>query len=89
MGVDALDVGVGAVISQRSGEDQKLHPCAFFSCQLSPAEWNYDVGNNELLAMVLVLQEWRHWLEVTTQPFVVWTDHKNLTYLWNAKRLNS
>ncbi len=29
--VDASDVGVGAVLSQRSGTDQKLHPCAFFS----------------------------------------------------------
>uniref|UniRef100_A0A674MFK3 Gypsy retrotransposon integrase-like protein 1 n=1 Tax=Takifugu rubripes TaxID=31033 RepID=A0A674MFK3_TAKRU len=87
--VDASDVGVGAVLSQRSGEDQKLHPCAFFSHRLSPAERNYDVGNKELLAVVLALQEWRHWLEGATQPFIVWTDHKNLTYLRNAKRLNS
>eukprot|EP00066_Takifugu_rubripes_P011978 XP_011601244.1 PREDICTED: uncharacterized protein LOC105416325 [Takifugu rubripes] len=87
--VDASDVGVGAVLSQRSGEDQKLHPCAFFSHRLSPAERNYDVGNKELLAVVLALQEWRHWLEGATQPFIVWTDHKNLTYLRNAKRLSS
>uniref|UniRef100_A0A674PMU1 Gypsy retrotransposon integrase-like protein 1 n=1 Tax=Takifugu rubripes TaxID=31033 RepID=A0A674PMU1_TAKRU len=87
--VDASDMGVGAVLSQRSGEDQKLHPCAFFSHRLSPAERNYDVGNKELLAVVLALQEWRHWLEGATQPFIVWTDHKNLTYLRNAKRLNS
>ena len=33
--VDASDVGVGAVQSQRSTSDQKLHPCAFFSRQLS------------------------------------------------------
>lgn len=29
--VDASDVGVGAVLSQHSAKDQKLHPCAFFS----------------------------------------------------------
>lgn len=29
--VDASDVGMGAVLSQRSAFDQKLHPCAFFS----------------------------------------------------------
>ncbi|KAK1789050.1 hypothetical protein P4O66_015007 [Electrophorus voltai] len=28
--VDASEVGVGAVLSQRSGEDKKLHPCAYF-----------------------------------------------------------
>ncbi|XP_042341350.1 uncharacterized protein LOC121942262, partial [Plectropomus leopardus] len=43
--VDALDTGVGAVLSQRDPETQKLHPCAFFSRRLSSAERNYDVGN--------------------------------------------
>lgn len=65
-----------------------LHPCAFFSRKLSPAERNY-VGNRELLAVKMVLEEWRHWLEGTEQPFVVWTDHKNLQYIQSAKRLNS
>ncbi|KAI3365445.1 hypothetical protein L3Q82_010533, partial [Scortum barcoo] len=37
---------------------------------------------------VLALQEWRHWLEGAEQPFLVWTDHKNLAYLRSAKRLN-
>ncbi|KAI3364400.1 hypothetical protein L3Q82_010825 [Scortum barcoo] len=78
--VDASDVGVGAVLSQRSLEDQKLHPCAFFSRRLSPAEKNYDIGNQELLAVKLALEEWRHWLEGSKQPFLVWTDHKNLEY---------
>ena len=87
--VDASDTGVGAVLSQRSPKDQRLHPCAYFSRRLSPAEVNYDIGNRELLAVVLALQEWRHWLEGAEHPFVVWTDHKNLSYLRTAKRLNS
>ncbi|KAI3351082.1 hypothetical protein L3Q82_005605 [Scortum barcoo] len=41
--VDASDIGVGAVLSQRRGSDGRLHPCAFFSRRLSPAEANYDV----------------------------------------------
>ncbi len=65
-------------------EPAKLYPCAFFSCKLSAAVRNYDVGNRELLA----LEEWRHWLEGTTHPFIVLTDHKNLEYLRSAKRLN-
>uniref|UniRef100_A0AAQ4RF45 Gypsy retrotransposon integrase-like protein 1 n=1 Tax=Gasterosteus aculeatus aculeatus TaxID=481459 RepID=A0AAQ4RF45_GASAC len=87
--VDASDVGVGAILSQRSSSDHKLHPCAFFSRRLSPAERNYDVGNRELLAAKLALEEWRHWLEGAEQPFVVWTDHKNLAYVQSARRLNS
>ncbi len=60
--VDASDVGVGAILSQRSSLDDKIHPCAFYSHRLSPAERNYDVGNRELLAIRLALGEWRHWL---------------------------
>lgn len=87
--VDASDVGVGAVLSQRTSEDGKLHPCAFLSHRLSSAESNYDVGNRELLAVKLALEEWRHWLEGAELPFLVWTDHKNLEYIQSAKRLNS
>ncbi|KAG1928308.1 retrotransposable element [Pimephales promelas] len=87
--VDASEVGVGAVLSQRSAADGKVHPCAFFSHRLSPAERNYDVGNRELLAIRLALGEWRQWLEGSTVPFLVWTDHRNLEYIRSAKRLNA
>lgn len=82
-------MGVGAVLSQQSTADRKLHPCAFFSRRLTPAEKNYDVGNRELLAVKLALEEWRHWLEGAVQPFMVWTDHRNLEYIRSAKRLSS
>ncbi|KAK7883026.1 hypothetical protein WMY93_029200 [Mugilogobius chulae] len=87
--VDASDVGVGAVLSQSDPKDGKLHPCAFLSRKLSPSERNYDIGNRELLAVKVALEEWRHWLEGAEKPFLVWTDHKNLEYLRSAKRLNS
>ncbi len=64
-------------------------PARFFSHRLSPAERNYDIGNRELLAVKLALEEWRHWLEGSGVPFIVWTDHKNLEYIQSAKRLNS
>lgn len=54
--VDGSDTGVGAVLSQYVGPEKCLHPCAFFSCCLSPAEKNYDVGNHELLAVKLALE---------------------------------
>lgn len=56
--VDASDSGVGALLSQHSRG--KLHPCAFLSCRLSRAERNYDVEDQELLAIKLALEEWRH-----------------------------
>ena len=54
-----------------------------------PAERNFDVRNSELLALVLALQEWRHWLEGFIFPFTAWTDHKNLSYLRSACGMNS
>ncbi|XP_057696537.1 retinoic acid receptor RXR-gamma-B isoform X2 [Corythoichthys intestinalis] len=87
--VDASDSGVGAILSQRSPLTGKIHPCAFLSKKLTSAERNYDVGNRELLAIKVALEEWRHWLEGADQPFVVWTDHRNLEHLRTAKRLNA
>ncbi|KAI2655269.1 Transposon Tf2-6 polyprotein [Labeo rohita] len=86
--VDASSTGVGAVLSQQQGQPPKTYPCAFFSHKLSPAERNYDVGNRELLAIKLALEEWRHWLEGARHPFTILTDHKNLEYLRTAKVLN-
>ncbi|KAG1941502.1 retrotransposable element [Pimephales promelas] len=87
--VDASTTGVGAVLSQRQGKPPRLHPCAFFSKKLSPAEQNYNIGNWELLAIKLALEEWRHWLEGAKHRFDVITDHRNLKYLRDAKRLNT
>ncbi|KAL0150990.1 hypothetical protein M9458_053717 [Cirrhinus mrigala] len=86
--VSASTVGAGAVLSQYSGEPPSLHPCAFFSKKLSPTKKNYDVGNRELLAVKLALEEWRHWLEGAAHPFQIITDHRNLEYIREAKRLN-
>lgn len=62
-----------AVLLQRFGEKQKMHPVAFFARKLSFAEQNYDLGNCELLAVKLAIEEWRHWL--------VDTNHKNICAL--------
>ncbi|KAI3364085.1 hypothetical protein L3Q82_010915, partial [Scortum barcoo] len=83
--VDASNEGVGAGLFQCSPSDNHVHPCAFLSCKLSLAEHNYDVGNRELLAIKVALEEWHHWLEGAELPFIVWTDHKNLQYLKLAK----
>uniref|UniRef100_A0AAQ4RMY4 ribonuclease H n=1 Tax=Gasterosteus aculeatus aculeatus TaxID=481459 RepID=A0AAQ4RMY4_GASAC len=68
--VDASSEGIGAILSQRAEGDHKLHPCAFLSRRLTPAERNYDVGDRELLAVKAALEEWRHWLEGAQHPFL-------------------
>ena len=81
--VVASNVGVGAILSQCSAGDSKVHPCAFYSHRLSPAEQNYDFLV-KLLAVKPALEEWRQWLEGAQVPFQVWKDHKNLEYLQNG-----
>lgn len=78
----------GAMLSQQQGKPPVLYPCAFFSRKLCPAERSYNIGNCELLAIKLILEEWRHWLVGAKHQFEVITDHRNLEYLREAKRLN-
>ncbi len=72
--VDASTTGAGAVLSQLFGEPPHLQPCAYYSKKLTSAEQNDDIGNRELLAIKLALEEWRHWLEGANHPFTVITD---------------
>ena len=46
------------------------------------------MGNLELLAVYAALDEWRHWLKGAKHPFLVWSDHRNLTYIRTAKRVS-
>jgi hypothetical protein len=84
---DASDYAIGACASQL-GPDGKLHPIAFYSRKMSPAEANYDIHDKELLAIVVAFQEWRVYLEGSKYPIKVLTDHKNLTYFTTTKKLN-
>jgi len=51
-------------------------------------EWNYEIHNKEMLAIIHALKEWRHFLEGATHLVEIWTDHKNLEYFMMAKKLN-
>ncbi|KAK3514092.1 hypothetical protein QTP70_003207 [Hemibagrus guttatus] len=50
MEVDAYDLGVEAMLSQRANKDNVLHPCAFFSHRLTLAKQNYAIGNGSSLS---------------------------------------
>jgi len=49
---DSSDFATGAVLSQVSSEDEKWHPVAFLSKSLSPIEWNYEIHDKEMLAII-------------------------------------
>jgi len=86
--VDSSDFATGVVLSQQSTTDGKWHPVAFYSKSLSSVEQNYEIHDKEMLAIIHMLEEWRHFLEGATHPVEIWTNHKNLEYFMTAKKLN-
>ena len=83
---DSSDYVTSGVLSQKDSEGV-LHPVAFFSRKMQPAECNYEIYDKELMAIVRCFEEWRPDLEGTDLPIQVLTDHKSLEYFMTTKRL--
>jgi hypothetical protein len=83
---DASDYAIAAILSIQL-DDSLYHPVAFLSRTLHKAELNYDIHDKELLAIFEAFTWWRHYLEGTSIPIDVVTDHKNLEYFSTTKIL--
>jgi hypothetical protein len=80
---DACGYGIGAVLMQHG------RPIAYESRRLTPAEFNYTTGEQELLAVVHALVTWRCYLESGgNEKFTVVTDHNPNTFLDTQKNLS-
>ena len=64
-----------------------ITPIAFMSKKMLPAEKNYPVHEQELLAIICALKEWRHYLH--GNHFKVITDHRSLKYLQSQTHLSA
>ena len=84
---DASSIGAGAVLTQEVEGSKKCKPVAYFSCTFSPAEANYDIYEKEFLAVIKAIENWRAHLIWMEKPFIIETDHKNLTYWKEPKKL--
>lgn len=85
--VDSSDWAHGGILSQYDNDDI-LHPVAYFSGRLNPAQINYEIYDKELLAIVTAFEHWRPELQGTLEPISVISDHKNLEYFMSTKTLN-
>jgi len=85
---DSSDFAFRAVLSQQLPGEEKWYPVAFYSKSLSLVEWNYEIHNKKMLAIIYTLEKWRYFLEGARHLVEIWTDHKNLEYFMTAKKLN-
>ncbi|KAK8938871.1 hypothetical protein KSP39_PZI011490 [Platanthera zijinensis] len=74
---DASNSGVGAVLTQAN------RPLAFFSKALGRKNTLLPAYEKEMLAIVLAVQHWRHYL--VGGKFIIKTDHQSLRFLTDQK----
>ena len=84
---DVSNYMTAGVLSQYDDNGQ-LKPVVYFFCKMSPAECNYEIYDNEPLAIIKVFELWRSELEKTEEPVQVIIDHQNLEYFMSSKFLN-
>jgi RNase H-like domain found in reverse transcriptase len=86
MEVDASDYAKGAVLFQQQDNQWKM--IAYMSNAMTPVEWNDEIADKELLAIMTALMHWHHYLMGAEEDFEIWTDHQNLMYFRSPQKLN-
>ena len=88
---DISDGVIGGILSQQNPSIELWHPIVYFSKTIQATKLNYDIHDKELLAIVLVVKEWRAWLEglQTSDPFRLYSNHRSLEYFMITKKLSA
>jgi hypothetical protein len=87
LNTDASGYAVSAVLSQDHGRGRQ--PVAYFSRKMESAQKRYPVHEQELLAIVLALEEWRCYLHGSVHPVSVLSDHRSLQWISTQPTLSS
>jgi len=94
--VDASQIATGAILYQRGppitrpdGTEKPgpRHPCSFHSQKFTSTEQNYPIYDREFLAIMRGLRNWDYLLKGTEKPVLVYTDHANLRYYHNPRKI--
>jgi len=93
---DASQVGTGAILYQRDPPitkpdgTQKPGPhrlVGFHSQKFTQTEQNYPIYDRKFLGIMRGLRCWSHLLKGTTIPVLVYTDHANLRYYREPRKI--
>ena len=83
---DTSDYAIASILSLHCSDDE-IRLVAYYSWTWSAPELNYDTHHKELLAIHEAFKLWHHYLEGSTAPVDVVTDHKNMEYFATTKLL--
>lgn len=84
--VDASGFATGAVLQQDQGHG--LQPIAYLSKKMLDAETRYPIHEQELLAIIVALKSWRHYLMGSKFTITIMSDHKSLTQFKTQPQLS-
>ncbi len=84
--IDVLDFVLRACLLQKHDGVQYL--VIYYSKKMTLLKLNYNIYDKELLGIIIIFKEQRVFLQKTLEPFMVKTDHKNLTGFLMTKELN-
>ena len=77
--IDASDTALGRILGKKESRD--YYAIYFISKNLTPSELNYTVTEKEFLALVHVVNKFRHY--ITGYDVFVHTDHSAIKFLMN------
>jgi RNase H-like domain found in reverse transcriptase len=86
METDTFGYALGMVLMQEF--EDRVHPIAFHSRSLLPAERNYDAHDKELARAIHSFKCRRPFLLGAKHTIQVQTDHKNLQYFCQPQKIN-
>jgi len=94
--VDASQIGTGAILYQQdpptikpNGKEKPgpRRPVGFHSQKFTTTEQNYPIYDREFLRIMRGLHCWSHLLKGTEIPVLVFTDHANLRYYRDPRKI--
>jgi hypothetical protein len=84
---EARGFAIAGILNQYDGF-RTLRPINIYSRKCSPAARNYNMYDRELLAIVEMMKQLRHYLEGANHQVLIQCDHKNLEYFQTTKVLS-